>query len=77
MNNPLQLIQMLKKSGNPQQMALNMLQQNCNGNPMLENLVNMANNGDGAGVEQVCRNIIKSRGMDPDELMKNFQGQFR
>lgn len=77
MNNPLQLIQMLKNSGNPQQMAMNILQQNSNGNPMMENLISMANKGDGAGVEQLCKNLIRSRGMNPDELMKNFQSQFK
>lgn len=77
MNNPLQLMQMLKNSNNPQQMIMNILQQNSNGNPMMENLISMANKGDGAGVEQLCKNLIRSRGMDPDELMRNFQSQFK
>lgn len=77
MNNfPVQLIQMLK-GGNPQQVAMNFLQQNSKGNPMLENLMGMMNNGDSAGIEKVCRNVIKSKGYDPDELMKNFQSQWK
>lgn len=72
---PMQLIRMLK-SGDPQQIAMNMLQQNAKGNPMLENIVDLANNGDSVGVEQVCRNIIKSKGYDPDELMNNIKNQF-
>lgn len=79
MNNfqmPAQLIQMLK-GGDPKQIAMNMLQKNAKGNPMLENLMNLANNGDNAAIEQVCRNVIRSKGMDPDELMKNFQSQWQ
>lgn len=78
MNNmqfPTQLIQMLK-GGNPQAIAMNLLQQNCKGNPMMENIMNLANQGDGAAVTEVCKNIIRSKGMDPDELMNNFKNQF-
>lgn len=79
MNNfqiPPQLMQMLK-GGNPQQIAMGFLQQNTKGNPMMENLFSLANKGDGEAVEKICRNIIKSKGYDPDELMKNFQSQFK
>lgn len=77
MNNfqmPAQLIQMLK-GGDPKQIAMNMLQKNAKGNPMLENLMNLANNGDNAAIEQICRNALRSKGYDPDELMKNFQSK--
>lgn len=72
---PIQLMRMLK-GGNPQQIAMNLLQQNSNGNPMLENLLNLANDGNNAAVEQVCRNILTSKGYNPDELMKSIQDQF-
>lgn len=72
-NLPPQLLQMLK-GGNPQSVAMNMLQQNAN-NPMMQNLLNLANQGNGAGVETICRNILKSKGYDPDELMKEFQNK--
>lgn len=78
MNNmqfPTQLIQMIK-GGNPQQIAMNLLQQNAKGNPILENIMTFANKGDDAAVEEICKNVIRSKGMDPDELMKNFQSQF-
>lgn len=77
MNNfkiPFQLLKMLK-GGNPQQVAMSMLQQNCKGNPMLENIATLANQGNGEAVTEVCKNIIKSKGLDPDELMRNFQNQ--
>lgn len=78
MNNfqmPTQLLQMLK-NGNPQQIAMNLLQQNAKGNPMLENLMNLANKGDNAAVEEICKNVIRSKGYNPDELMNNFKNQF-
>lgn len=75
MNNiPVQLIQMIK-GGNPQQVAMNLLQQNLN-NPMAENALNMINNGDSKGIETICRNICKSRNINIDELMKNVKNQF-
>lgn len=74
MNNiPIQLIQMLK-GGDPRQIAMNMLGQNSN--PMAKNALDMINNGDINGLENICRNICKSRNIDIDELMKNIKNQF-
>lgn len=76
MNNVMQLVQMIK-CGNPKQIAMNLLQQNAKGNPMFENLISLSNNGDNAAIEQICKNIIRSKGMNPDELMEQFQSQFK
>lgn len=79
MNNfqiPTQLIKMLK-NGNPQQIAMNMLQQNSNGNPMIENVINMANNNNSAGIETIARNLCKSRGIDADEMMNAIKKQWQ
>lgn len=79
MNNfqmPTQLINMIK-GGNPQEIALNMLSGKAKGNPMLENLLNMANNGDGEAVTAMCKNILRSKGYNPDELYNQFQSQFK
>lgn len=73
---PPQFLQMIR-GGNPQQIAMDFLQQNSAGNPMLQNILDLANKGDGAAVEQVCRNVLKSKGYDPDELMKSFQSQWQ
>lgn len=78
MNNfqlPMQLLQMLK-GGNPQQMAMQFLQQNSANNPMLQNVIEMMNNGNSSGVEQVARNLCKSRGLDPDQVMNQIKNQF-
>lgn len=76
-NLPPQLVQMLKGGGNPQDFVMNFLKGNSNGNPMFENIINLANKGDGTAVEQICRNVLKSKGYDPDELMRNFQNQLK
>lgn len=74
---PMQLIQMIKGGGNPQQMLMGMLQNNMKGNPMMENVMQMANSGNGAGIEQLARNLCKSKGINPDELMSQVQNQFK
>lgn len=79
MNNfqtPMQLIQLMR-GGNPQQIAMNLLSQNAKGNPMLENVLNLASNGDPNGqVETIVRNICKQKNLDPDELMRTVRSQF-
>ena len=61
-----QMINMLK-SGNPQQIAMNLLQQKMGGNPILENVFKLANSGNMKGVEDIARNLYKSRGANIDE----------
>lgn len=73
MNNPLQLLQtFMANKGNPQQLLLRAMSMMGNNNPMIENLVNMANSGDTKGVEQFARNILKEKGIDFDKEFPNF-----
>lgn len=73
MNNPLQLLQtFMTNKGNPQQLLLRAMSMMGNNNPMIENLVNMANSGDTKGVEQFARNILKEKGIDFDKEFPNF-----
>lgn len=72
MNNPMQLINMLK---NPKEAVINMVK--TNNNPMVKNLVEMAEKGNYEGVENFARNVFKEQGRDFDteinEFMKNFK----
>lgn len=43
--NPMQLIQMIKGGQNPQQLVMNILQQKSQTNPILNNAMNLAKNG--------------------------------
>ena len=44
--NPMQLIQLIKGGQNPQQLLMNILQQQGQNNPVLNNAVNLAKQGD-------------------------------
>lgn len=45
-------------------------------NPMGNNLVNMVNNRDAKGIEQMARNLAKEKGKDADKLFDQFKKQF-
>ena len=65
------------RNGNPEEMVMNMLQNSASGNPVLENLVNLAKNKDSAQIETVARNLAKERGVDYDKefntIIQNFK----
>ena len=42
-------------------------------NPILGNLINMAERGDNQGVENFARNVLKERGLDYDTEFKKFK----
>ncbi len=42
-------------------------------NPILNNVINMAQNGDTKGVETFARNICKQRGLDFDTEFNKFK----
>lgn len=65
----------LIKSKNPQQMTMNLLQQQEN-NPIAQNLLQLAQKGDTKGIEQVAKNIAKERGLDFDKEFNNFKQMF-
>lgn len=74
--NPMNFFQMLK-DGNPQQMVMKMMNnpQMAN-NPIAQNMLNMAKNGDLQSIEEMGRNIAKERGIDFDKAFNDFKNQF-
>ena len=75
-NNPLmQFMQMIRNGGNPQQMIINILQQQAGNSPIGQNLLTMAQNNDGKGIEQVARNLCAQRGLDFDKEFAAFKQQ--
>ena len=42
-------------------------------NPMVKNTIEMMQKGDRKGTEEMARNMLKERGLDPDEVYKQFQ----
>lgn len=71
--NPMQIIQMIKSGSNPQQLIMSFLQQQ--NNPMANNLLQMAQNGNTSGIEQIARNICAQKGLDFDKEFNSFKRQ--
>lgn len=75
--NPMQIIQLIRGGGNPQQLVMNMLNQQSQQNPMYANIMKLAQNKDTAGLEKIARNLAQERGMDFDKEFANFKQNFR
>lgn len=76
MMNPFQMVQMLRNAGNPQQMAINMLRQKGGNSPIVGNAIQMMENNDSKGIENLCRNLCKSNGIDADQMLSQVKSQF-
>lgn len=71
--NPMQLIQLIKNGKNPEQLLMSILQQQGNNNPILQNAMNLAKNGDASALEQIARNLAQQKGIDFDKEFANFK----
>ena len=69
--NPIQLINMIRKGQNPQQLMMNILGQN--NNPILENAMNLAQNGNTSALEMIARNLAQQKGLDFDTEFAKFR----
>lgn len=77
--NPMQLIkQFMGKGMNPQQMLEQEVMKNFTiQNPLIGNLIGMANKGNGKGIENFARNICRERGINYDEEFAKFMKQIK
>ena len=75
--NPMQLIQLIKSGNNPQQLIMNIFQQQKGNNPILDNAMKIAQNGNISGLEMIARNIAQQKGLDFDKEFANFQSYFK
>lgn len=76
--NPMQLIQLIKGGYNPQQLIMNIMQQqNAGNNPILQNAMGMAQNGNLAGLETLARNLAAQRGLNYDQAFAEFKSYFQ
>lgn len=75
MNNPMQFMNMLKGIKNPKDAVINMVK--SNNNPMIKNLVEMAEKGDTKGVENFARNLYAQQGKDFDQEFNEFMSNFK
>lgn len=65
----IQAINQLKSIRNPQQMAMNCLQQAAQrGNPMAKNLLNQISSGNTQGAEQILGNFMNTQGINLNDI---------
>lgn len=75
MNNPIQFMNMLKSIKSPKEAVINMIK--SNNNPMIKNLVEMAEKGNSKGVEEFARNLYAQQGRDFDKEFGEFMNNFK
>lgn len=71
--NPMQIIQMIKGGQNPEQIIINILENQMQNTPMGKNLLNLAKNNKEAEIENIVRNIAEERGIDFDKEFTAFK----
>ena len=71
--NPMQIIQMIKGGQNPEQIVINILENQMQNTPMGKNLLNLAKNNKEAEIENIVRNIAEERGIDFDKEFTAFK----
>lgn len=76
MMNPMQLMQMMRSGGNPQQDLITMMKRQAGNNPVMNNAIQMMEKGDSAGVEQLARNLCKEKNLNPDDVLSQIKTQF-
>lgn len=70
MNNPMQLMQLMK---NPQAFLQQAMQ---SGNPIIKNAIEMYQRGDKDGINQLAQNLCKERGTSYDEMVNQIKSKF-
>ena len=71
-------IMKMVRNGNPQTVVMNMLQSTAiGGNPMAQNLINLAHAGNSREIEKIARNIAQEKGIDFDKEFNSFKQMFR
>lgn len=72
--NPMQILQNFMSKGLTPQKIVERIGSN---NPMMANLIKMANSGDTNGVEKFARNMFKEKGRDFDKEFSEFRSKFK
>lgn len=65
--------EMIRNGYNPQQIVTSILSRQSN--PMAQNLLTLARNGNTAEIEKIARNIMASQGKDFDKEFQAFRSQ--
>jgi len=70
-----QIIAMIKRGYNPEQLLMNILESRMGGTPMGDNLINLARSGNTAEIEKIARNLTSQQGLDYDKEFSAFKQQ--
>lgn len=65
-------LDMIKSVKDPKLFVMNTIKNNSN--PMIANLIDMANKGNNADIEKFARNFCKGKGIDFDKEYKDLMG---
>ena len=71
--NPMQIIQAIRSGQNPQQIVMQIVQEQMGNTPLGSNLVNLAQDNKAQEIEDIARNIVKQRGGDFDKEFSAFK----
>nr|DAM58560.1 MAG TPA: hypothetical protein [Bacteriophage sp.]DAW06834.1 MAG TPA: hypothetical protein [Bacteriophage sp.] len=73
--NPINLFQMMR--GGPQQFMQQIANNNqLMSNPMMKNTIQMAQQGNMQGIEQMARNLCKEKGLNADDVFNQIKSRF-
>lgn len=77
MNSPLNIVKrFMGQQGSPKELLLNFMQRNGS-NPMINNLIQMAKDGNTQQVETFARNAFKEQGRNFDKEFEQFKSYLR
>ena len=73
--NPINIFQMIR--GGPQQFLQQIANNNqLMSNPMMKNTMQMAQQGNMQGIEQMARNLCKEKGLNADDVFNQIKSRF-
>lgn len=72
---PMDIIRMIQSGQNPQQVIMNILENQMKGNPVYDNLLALAKQNKTGEIEQIARNMFNERGLDFDKEFNSFKQQ--
>ena len=74
--NPMQLMGLLKGK-NPQEMAMSMIKNSNINDPMINQLLQLAQNGDINSMNKIAENFFKGQGLDFNNEFNNFMSMLK
>ena len=73
MNNPMQMLQMIKNPQSLMQMITNNPQ--VANNPIMQNALTMMQQGNTKGIEELTRNLCREKNINPDDMLAQIKQQ--